>query len=115
METSVPAPVELDVREADLDAKRADYVQHCHGVPRPWLLGIGILDIGLADVAFQRDPPRHYPWRKIRAIHDIGESFVLVPNFGKRLVFPKRSFPAGGREAGAFFTTHGVAGRTPPR
>jgi len=37
--------------------------------------------------------------RGIRAINDIGEQFVLVPAFGKRLVFPKRSFPDGGREA----------------
>jgi hypothetical protein len=65
------------------------------------------------DVAFQRNLPRHYSWRGIRAVNDIGEQFVLVPVFGKRLVFPKRSFPDGGREAWAFFAAHGVAGRTP--
>jgi hypothetical protein len=67
------------------------------------------------DVAFQRNPSRHFSWRGIRAINDIGEHFVLVPMFGKRLVFPKRSFPDGGREAWAFFAAHGVAGRTPAR
>ncbi len=162
---SVPAPVDLDVREGDLDTMRADYLRHSHGVPRPWLFSIGILDLALSvaklarhqgdwwfyaltgailivismragagfppaerptelrfstdgldvdvDVAFARDLPRHYPWRRIRAIHDIGESFVLVPTYGKRLVFPKRSFPDGGREAAAFFAAHGVIGRKP--
>ena len=52
------------------------------------------------------------PGGEIRAIDDIGEVFVLVPKFGKRVVFPKRSFPDGGREAWAFFAAHGVAGRT---
>jgi hypothetical protein len=157
---SVPASVDLDVREVDLVDMRADYLRHCHGVPRPWMLAAGIMylcvavlnlavhradwwiwlggvafivlstragaqfpsaeratvlsfsDTGLdVDVAFQRAPPRHYSWRRIRAIHDIGESFVLVPMFGKRIVFPKRSFPDGGREAEAFFAAHGVAGR----
>jgi hypothetical protein len=63
------------------------------------------------DVAFERDPRRHYSWREIRRIDDIGEVFVLVPKFGRRVVFPKRSFPDGGREAWAFFTEHGVRGR----
>ncbi|MGH7716276.1 MAG: hypothetical protein ACREML_09805 [Vulcanimicrobiaceae bacterium] len=69
---------------------------------------------GLAvDVAFERKPVRHYSWQAIRAINDIGESFVLVPKFGKRVVFPKRSFPDGGRKAWSFFAAHGVAGRAP--
>lgn len=160
---SVPAPVDLDVREDDLDAMRADYLRHAHGVPRPWLFWIGVLDLVLSvakiarhqgdwwfyaltgallvvfamragvgfppadrptelrfsaagldvDVASARAGPHHFPWRRIRAIHDIGESFVLVPTYGKRLVFPKRSFPDGGREAAAFFAAHGVVGRTP--
>jgi hypothetical protein len=162
-EFPVPAPLALEVYERDLDAMRADYLRHCHGVPRPWIFGIGILYLVLAgakvadhrgdwwfwalsgalfivmstragagfpsaerstelrfsadgldvDVAFARDPLRHYAWRRIRKIHDIGEAFVLVPAFGKRLVFPKRSFPDGGREAWAFFAAHGVAGRVP--
>jgi hypothetical protein len=159
----VPAPVDFDVGEADLDAMRADYLRHAHGVPRPWLFWIGILDLALSvakvarhqgdwwfyamtgailivlamragagfppaerptelrfsaggldvDVAFARAGPRHYPWSSIRVIHDIGESFVLVPRYGKRLVFPKRSFPDGGREAAAFFAAHGIVGRRP--
>jgi hypothetical protein len=158
---AVPAAVELDVRESDLDAMRADYLRHAHGVPRPWIGWIGVLnlvlsvakvarhqndwwfwavagvlfifmslraganvpsaervtelhfsDTGLdADVAFAPNRLRHYAWRNIRAIHDTGEAFVLVPSFGKRLVFPKRAFPDGGREAGAFFAAHGVVGR----
>jgi hypothetical protein len=160
-EPSVPAPVAIEVYDGDLEAMRADFRRSRHGVPRPWILGIGIVYLGLAvlklvdhlgdwwfwalcgalfilmstragarfppavrptglrfsaagldvDVAFEKDPRRHYSWRGIRAIHDIGESFVLVPAFGKRLVFPKRSFPDGGREAWAFFAAHGVAGR----
>ena len=70
----------------------------------------GGLDV---DVAFERTPFRHYSWRSIRAINDVGESFVLVSKFGKRMVFPKRSFPDGGREAWSFFAAHGVAGRAP--
>ncbi len=64
------------------------------------------------DVPFVKDPRRHYSWHGIR-IDDIGEVFVLVPSFGKRVVIPKRSFPDGGREAWAFFTANHVAGRTP--
>jgi len=158
---SIPAPVDLDVNDFDLEAMRVDYRQHCHGVHRPWFLGIGILYVALGsfdvvehrafwwmwtlcglafivlslrpnakipsaeratalrfsesgldvDVAFRGNLPRHYLWRRIRAINDIGEQFVFVPMFGKRLVFPKRSFPDGGREAAAFFAAHGVAGR----
>jgi len=66
------------------------------------------------DVAFEKNPRRHYSWREIRAIHDIGEAFVLVPKFGRRVVFPKRSFPDDGREAWAFFAAHGVTARTSP-
>jgi hypothetical protein len=62
------------------------------------------------DVAFEKNPRRHYSWREIRRINDIGEVFVLVPKFGRRVVFPKRSFPDDGREAWAFFTEHGVTG-----
>jgi hypothetical protein len=163
LEASVPAPVDLDANDFDLEAMRADFRQHCHGVYRPWFFGLGILYVALGvfdvvdhraiwwswglfgllliavslrpdakipsaerstvlqfsesgldvDVAFQRTPSRHYSWRGIRAINDIGEHFVLVPVFGKRLVFPKRSFPDGGHEAWAFFAAHGVAGRTP--
>jgi hypothetical protein len=160
-----PAPVDLDVNDVDFEAMRADYRQHCHGVQRPWFLGLGIAYVALGvfgvvghrplwwmwtlfglafialslrpnakipsaerstvlrfsetgldvDVAFQGNSPRHYSWRGIRAINDIGEQFVLVPRwFGKRLIFPKRSFPDGGREAWSFFAAHGVAGRTPP-
>lgn len=159
----VPEPVELDVRESDLDAMRSDYLRHCHGVPRPWIGWIGVLNLVLSgakvarqqndwwfwavagvlfifmslraganfpsaervtelhfsdtgldvDVAFAPNRLRHHSWRNIRAIHDIGESFVLVPSFGKRLVFPKRAFPDGGREAAAFFAVHGVVGRRP--
>jgi hypothetical protein len=157
----VPAPVAVEVYDSDLEAMRADFRRHCHGVPRPWILGIGIVYLGLAvlklvdragdwwfwalcgalfilmstragaqfppavrttglrfsadgldvDVAFEKNPRRHYSWRGIRAINDIGDSFVLVPAFGRRLVFPKRSFSDGGREAWAFFAAHGVAGR----
>lgn len=160
---SIPAPVDLDVKDFDLEAMRADFRQHCHGVYRPWFFGLGILYVALGmfdvvehraiwwmwglfglafiavslrpdakipsaerstvvqfsetgldvDVAFQRTLPRHYSWSGIRAINDIGEQFVLVPVFGKRVVFPKRSFPDGGREAAAFFTAYGVAGRRP--
>jgi hypothetical protein len=62
------------------------------------------------DVAFEKNPRRRYSWREIRRIDDIGEVFVLVPKFGRRVVFPKRSFPDGGREAWAFFTEHDVTG-----
>jgi hypothetical protein len=65
------------------------------------------------DVPFVKEPRRHYSWRGIRRIDDIGESFVLVPTFGKRVVITKRSFADGGREAWAFFTANHVAGRTP--
>lgn len=66
-------------------------------------------DRGLdVDVAFERDPRRHYSWRGIRSLDDAGDVFVLVPTFGRRLVFPKRSFADGGREAAAFFAAHGV-------
>jgi hypothetical protein len=65
------------------------------------------------DVPFVKDPRRHYSWRGIRRIDDVGESFVLVPTFGKRVVITKRSFPDGGHEAWAFFTANHVAGRTP--
>jgi hypothetical protein len=162
-EPSVPAPVTLDVTEGDLEAMRADFLAHCHGVPRPWFLGIGIAYVALGlfdvithrelwwfwvlagallilgstragkrfpsavratevrfaeqgldfDVAFENVPRRYYSWGGIRAINDTGEVFVLVPQFGKRLVLPKRAFPDGGREAWAFFAAHGVAGRTP--
>ena len=54
----------------------------------------------------------HYGWWRIKAIDDLGELFVLVPLFGSRIVFPKRDFPDGGREAWAFFSQHGGAGRT---
>lgn len=161
---AVPAPVALDVREVDLDEMRADYLRHCHGIPRPWMLVAGILYLVFAvakliahrgdwvpdwwlwlgavafiamstrpgpqlpsveratelrfsetgldvDLAFAGNVPRNYPWRRIRAIHDTGTSFVLVPAFGKRIVFPKRSFPDGGREAEAFLDAHGIAGR----
>lgn len=156
---AVPAPLALDVHEGDVDAMRADFRRH-HRVPRPWLLGVGIADLGLAllqanaqrsewwfwtasgalfiifstraganfpsavrptglhftadgldlDVAFEPDPRRHYSWREIRRIDDIGAAFVLVPSFGKRVVFPKRAFSDGGREAWAFFAAHGVTG-----
>ena len=161
---AVPAPVDLDVREVDLEDMRSDYLRHCHGIPRPWMLGVGMMYLALpilkliahrgdwwqdwwlwlgaiafiamstrpgpqipsveratelrfseagldVDIAFAGNIPRHYPWRRIRAIHDIGASFVLVPRFGKRIVFPKRSFPDGGREAWAFLTAHGVTRR----
>lgn len=62
------------------------------------------------DVAFEKNPRRHYSWREIRRIDDIGEVFVLVPKFGRRVVFPKRSFPDGGLEAWTFVTEHGVTG-----
>jgi hypothetical protein len=65
-------------------------------------------------VIFTGKGARQYSWSRIRSIDDIGECFVLVPKFGSRVVFPKRDFPDGGREAWAFFATHGVAGRTPP-
>jgi hypothetical protein len=160
---SVPAPVELDVREADLETMRADYLRHCRGVPRPWIGWIGILNLILAvtkvarhqgdwwfwvitgvlfilmslragpnfppaeratnvrfspdgldvDLALAPNHQRRYSWRNIRAIHDTGESFVLVPAVGKRIVLPKRSFPDGGGEAAAFFAAHGVIGRKP--
>jgi hypothetical protein len=64
------------------------------------------------DVPFVKNPRRHYSWRGMR-IDDIGELFVLVPSFGKRVLIPKRSFPDGGHEAWAFFTANRVAGRTP--
>jgi hypothetical protein len=161
---TVPAPVDLDVREVDLDEMRADYLQHCHGIPRPWMFVAGMMYLALAvvkliahpsdwaqdwwlwvgavaflvfstrpgpqfpsveranrlhfseagldvDMAVAGNVARHYPWQRIRAIHDTGSSFVLVPQFGRRIVFPKRSFPDGGREAEAFFAAHGVAGR----
>ena len=63
------------------------------------------------DVVREKTPQLHYTWRGIRSIDDIGDAFVLVPQFGKRIVLPKRSFPDGGREAQAFFTAHGVTGR----
>ena len=63
------------------------------------------------DVPFMKDPRRHYSWRRIRWIDDIGESFVLVPSWGKRVVIPKRSFPDGGHEAWAFFVANHVEGR----
>ena len=160
---AVPDPVAFEVHESDLDAMRADYLWHCHGIPRPWILGVGIAYLLLAAanlarhdggwwfwvllgalslitstqagpgfpaaeratqvrfstrgldvaIAFGGEELRHYSWRRIRAIHDIGEAFVLVPAFGKRLVFPKRAFPDGGREAAAFFAAHGIAGRRP--
>ena len=163
MDLPVPTPVSIELYDRDVDAMQADYLRHCHGVPRPWAFWVGIAYLVFAvakvarhqddwwfwallaaislimstragaefpsterptelrfsadgldvDVAFARDQPWHFSWRRIRAIHDIGESFVLVPAFGKRLVFPKRSFPDGGREAWAFFAAHGVAGRTP--
>jgi hypothetical protein len=158
----IPDPVAVDVNEFDADAMRADYLAHCHGVPRPWLavsgiayLAVGLLNwtqhtqywywvlFGLAwiamslrpgkafptavlptglrfsadgldiDVPFVKDPRRHYSWRGIRRIDDVGESFVLVPTFGKRVVITKRSFPDGGHEAWAFFAANHVAGRTP--
>ncbi len=159
---AVPAPVDLDVREVDLAEMRADYLRHCHHIPRPWMLGVAIAYLILAplklsvhqndwwiwillglsfgatalwpgpkfpageratelrfdetgldiDIAFRGNMPRHFFWRGIRAIHDIGASFVLVPRFGKRIVLPKRSFPDGGREAWTFFAAHGVTGRT---
>jgi hypothetical protein len=62
------------------------------------------------DVAFEKNPRRRYSWREIRRIDDIGEVFVLVPKFGRRVVLPKRSFPDGGREAWAFIAAHGVTG-----
>lgn len=62
------------------------------------------------DVAFEKNPRRRYSWREIRRIDDIGEVFVLVPTFGRRVVLPKRSFPDGGREAWAFIAEHGVTG-----
>lgn len=160
---SAPAPVELDARKADLDAMRADYLRHCHGVPRPWIGWIGVLTLVLSvtkvarhqgdwwfwaimgvlfilmslragpgfppaeratnlrfsadgldvDLAFAPNHLRHYSWQRIRAIHDTGEAFVLVPAYGKRVVFPKRAFPDGGGEAAAFFAAHGVIGRKP--
>jgi hypothetical protein len=65
------------------------------------------------DVAFAPPFGRRYGWRSIRRIDDVGDSFVLVPTFGKRIVLPKRAFPDRGREAWAFFAMHGVAGRGP--
>lgn len=65
------------------------------------------------DVAYHHQPLRHFSWSAIRALDDIGDAFVLVPKFGTRIVFPKRSFPDGGSDAWAFFTAHGVAGRMP--
>jgi hypothetical protein len=157
----VPAPIHIELRDADIEAMRADFRRHSHGIQRPWIFGIGIAYLGLAllnvkdhrgdwwvwalggvlfivmgirpdpkfpssvrttglrfsaagldvDVVMEMYPRRHYSWRGIRAINDIGESFVLVPTFGKRVVFPKRTFPDGGREASAFFAAHGVTGR----
>jgi hypothetical protein len=160
--TMIPDPVALDVNEFDVEAMRADYLAHCHGVPRPWLAAIGVFFLVLAlldwarhltywylllfgvayiafstragkdfptavrpsgvrfsaegidvDVPFVKDPRRHYSWRGIRRIDDIGEAFVLVPTFGHRVILPKRSFPDGGHEAWAFFVANRVAGRTP--
>lgn len=158
----IPDPVALDTNEFDVEVMRADYLAHCHRVPRPWLAASGVcyLIVGLlgwmrhgqywywvlfglawiamslypgkafpqavmpsgvrfsatgldVDVPFVKDPRRHYSWRGIRRIDDIGEAFVLVPLFGKRVVMPKRSFPDAGHEAWAFFTANGVAGRMP--
>jgi hypothetical protein len=160
--SNVPAPVALDVNDADIDAMRAEYRRRSR-VPRPAFLIIGIAYVGLGiadwlghrgpawfwvvcgvilmafslyagkdfpssvrptglhfsedgldlDVAFEKNPRRHYSWGQIRTIDDIGESFVLVPKYGKRAVLTKRSFPDGGNEAWAFFTAHGVSGRRP--
>jgi hypothetical protein len=52
-----------------------------------------------------------YAWCWIQRIDDVGESFVVVPRYDKRIVLPKRAFPDHGHEAWAFFAAHDVAGR----
>jgi hypothetical protein len=65
------------------------------------------------DVAFAPPSNRYYPWRLIRRIEDVGDSFMIVISRRKRIVLPKRSFPDGGHEAWAFIAAHGVAVRAP--
>jgi hypothetical protein len=113
-------------------------IREIHSLLDLWQFGVGLLYIAAAWLPSKAAPPvlrsselqfsdagldvvviftgkgaRHYSWSRIRAVDDIGECFVLVPKFGARVVFPKRDFPDGGREAWAFFAARGVAGRTP--
>jgi hypothetical protein len=118
----VPAPVRFDVNDADVARMWKTLQRQRHGVASPALFVVGVLflrptdlrfsDEGLDfDVAFAPPSNRYYPWRWIRRIEDIGDSFVIVTRLYKRIVLPKRSFPDGGSEAWAFIIAHGVTGR----
>jgi hypothetical protein len=69
-------------------------------------------DTGLEiDVASAGPSTVRYPWDAIDAIDDAGETFVLIPKRGARVVMPKSAFSDGGTQARAFFIAHGVTGR----
>ena len=73
--------------------------------------GLRFVETGLdIDIAFRGNMPRHFFWRGIRAIHDIGASFVLDAEVSASgLILPKRSFQdRRSRNAWAFFLPHGI-------